>query len=58
MGVWGQSPWSVGKRAKPPEADRILAFERLKKSANLPSCLYSAMSVHYTKLHLFVMCVS
>ena len=26
--VWGQSPWSGGQGAKPPEADRILEFER------------------------------
>ena len=27
-GVQGQSPWSGGQGAKPPEADSILAFER------------------------------
>ena len=58
-GVWGQSlqrgpgaeplvRGSWGRNPQPPEADSILAFERQKKAANLPLCLYLAMSVHYT----------
>jgi len=36
-----------GQGQSSPEADSILAFERKKKAANLPLCLYFAMSVHY-----------
>jgi len=43
-GVWGrspqrgpgQSPWSGGQVAKPPEAEKLFAFRRLLEAANLP----------------------
>jgi len=47
-----QSPSGVaGVRGQSsPEADSILAFERYKKAANLPLCLYFEMPVHYFML--------
>ena len=48
-GVWGQSP-QRGPGAE-PLVFRVFSFRGrspLKKAANLPPCLYFAMSVHYT----------
>ena len=38
-GVWGQSPWSGGQGAKPPEAESILVIGCPTEPANLaPVC--------------------
>jgi len=35
-GVWGQSPWSGGQGAKPPEAESFLSIGHPNEGTNWP----------------------
>jgi len=47
-GVQGQSLWSEGQGAKPPEAETLFAFERSMEAANSPnSCWIMAKNAPF-----------